>query len=84
MQPINIGCLNKHGYIGCLNKHGSHVTANYSTNNNVVFFFRFSFENIVYYKNYSSSITMSWTRVEKLFCVEIKIIKICLKIDTTY
>ena len=30
MQPI---------YIGCLNIHGTHVTANNSTNNNVVFFF---------------------------------------------
>ena len=25
-------------YIGCLNLHGTHVTANDSTNNNVVFF----------------------------------------------
>ena len=26
-------------YIGCLNIHGTHVNANNSTNNNVVFFF---------------------------------------------
>ena len=28
-------------YIVCLNKYETHVTANNSTNNNVVFFFRF-------------------------------------------
>ena len=38
MQPI---------YIGYLNIHGSHVTANNSTNNNVVFFFCFRFENSI-------------------------------------
>ena len=31
--------------IGCLNIPGAHVTANNSTNNNVVFFFCFWFEN---------------------------------------
>ena len=33
-----IGCLSMHGYIGCFNIHGTHVTANNSTNCNVVFF----------------------------------------------
>ena len=33
--------------IGCLNVHGTHVAANYSTNNNVVLFFCFRFENSI-------------------------------------
>ena len=51
-----LGCLNIHGYIGCLNIHGTHMTANNSTDNNVVFFFVSDLE-IVYYK---------WTRVQTL------------------
>ena len=39
------------GYIGCLNIHESHVTANNTTNNNVVLFF-VSYLKIVYYNNY--------------------------------
>ena len=42
MQPINKGCLKIHG---------THVTANNSTNNNVVFFFVLDLK-IVYYNNY--------------------------------
>ena len=37
--------------IGCLNIHETHVTANNSTNNNIVFFFVSDLK-IVYYKNY--------------------------------
>ena len=36
---------------GCLNIYGTHVTANNSTNNNVVFFFVSDLK-IVYYNNY--------------------------------
>ena len=36
--------------IGCLNMHGTRVTANNSTNNNVVFFFVLNLE-IVHYNN---------------------------------
>ena len=34
-------------YTGCLNIHGAHVTANNSSNNNVVLFFCFRFENSI-------------------------------------
>ena len=37
--------------IGYLNIHGTHVTANNSTNNNVVFFFVFDLE-IIHYNGY--------------------------------
>ena len=37
--------------IWCLNIHGTHVTANNSTNDNVVFLFVSDFK-IVYYNNY--------------------------------
>ena len=64
--------------IGCLNIHGAHVTANNSTNNNVVFFFVSDLK-IVYSNNYKSSIIMPWIREEKLFCnttdLEIKSLK---------
>ena len=42
MQPIKVGCPNIHR---------THVTANYSTNNKVVFFFVSDLK-IVYYNNY--------------------------------
>ena len=38
-------------FIGCLNIHGTHVTANNSINDNVVFFFVSDLK-IVYYNNY--------------------------------
>ena len=38
-------------YTGCLNIHGAHVTANYSTNKNVVFVFVLDLK-IVFYNNY--------------------------------
>ena len=38
MQPINTGYLNIRRYIGCLNIYRTHVTANYSTYNNMFFF----------------------------------------------
>ena len=38
-------------YLGCLNIHETHVTANNSTNNNVVFFFVLDLK-IVFYNNY--------------------------------
>ena len=67
--------------------YGTHVTADNSTNNNVVFFFVSDLK-IVYNNNYKSSITMPWTREEKTFCLttylETKIIQNCLKIDGTH
>ena len=42
-------------YVGCLNIHGTHVIANNSTHNNVVFFFVFVFVSdlkIMFYNNY--------------------------------
>ena len=44
------------------------VTANNSTHSNFVSFFVSDFK-IVYYNNCQSSITMPWTREEKIFCV---------------
>ena len=70
MQPINIGCLDIHG---------THVTANNSINNNIVFFSYFRFEK-VYYNNYSSSITTPWTTEENIlhhYLFENKIIQNC-------
>ena len=34
-------------YIGCLNMHGTHLPDNISNNDNVRFFFCFSFENSI-------------------------------------
>ena len=52
-NPITYAPFCKCTYIYiCLNIHGTHVTANNSTNNNVVFFFLFEFENSIYYNNY--------------------------------
>ena len=62
--------LKKTVNIVCLNIHGTHVTTNYSTNNNVVYVFVSDLE-IVSYNNYYSLITMLWTREEKMFCVTI-------------
>ena len=36
-----------HTHRGCLNMHGTHMTANNSTNNNVVFFACFRFKNSI-------------------------------------
>ena len=73
--------------IGWLNICGTHVTANNSTNNNVVFFI-VSYLKIVYYNNYSYLSTIPWTREEKIFYattyLETKIIQNCLKTDATY
>ena len=67
-------------YIWCLNIHGTNVSANNSTNNNVVFFF--SDLKIVYYNSYQSSITMPWKKGE-IFCfspyLEIKSFKTILE-----
>ena len=46
------------------------MIANNSTTNNVVFFFVSDLK-IVYDKNYKSSITMPWTREEKIFCIAV-------------
>ena len=51
-----------------MSQYGTHVTANNSTNNNVVFFFVSDLK-IAYYNNYQSLITMPWTREEKYFAV---------------
>ena len=62
------------------------MTANNSTNNNVVFFFVSDLK-IVYDNNYQSSITMPWTREGKYFASRIfgyKIIQNCLEIDATH
>ena len=53
-------------YIGCFNIHETHVTASDSTYNNIVLFFVSDLK-IEYYNN--SSITIPWTREEKIFCV---------------
>ena len=63
--------------------HRTHETANNSTNNNIVFFFALNLK-IVYYNNYHSSITMSWTREKKYFASQLfgdKIFQNCLKVD---
>ena len=66
--------------IGSLNIHGTYVIVNYSTNNNVVFFFVSDLK-IVYYNNYQFSISIPLTREERIFCVttylETKIIQNC-------
>ena len=52
MNQNSFVCSQLNGFsIGCLNIHGTHVIANNSTNNDVVFFFVSDLE-IVYYNNY--------------------------------
>ena len=72
-------------YTGYVNAHETHVTYN-STKNNALFFV--SDLKIVNNNNYYFSITMPWTREEKIFLHHYlfgdKIVQNCLKIDATH
>ena len=58
--------------VGCLSTLGTNVTANNSTNNNVVFFIS---DLKIVYNNYQSLITMPWTKEEKMEKNDLKLFK---------
>ena len=63
-----ISIISKISSIGCLDIHGTHVTANNSTNNNVVFIFVPDLK-IEYYKQLLILDHNALDEREKIFCV---------------
>ena len=67
LQQLMSTIICTYTYIRCLNiheTHQTHMTANYSTNNNVVFFLVSNLK-AVYYNSFKSSITLALTRKRK-------------------